>query len=62
MKIPKIFNSVNYHICIFSVQTIHSNVKIKNKFENKKIATRLSLFKYSKFRNIDRFAFGHSKF
>ena len=28
---------VNYEICVLSVQTIQTDVNIRNKFENKKI-------------------------
>ena len=37
IKIPKISNLVNYHVCILTVRTILRNEKIQNKFENKKI-------------------------
>ena len=37
IKISKIPNFVNSHICILSVRTIEANVKLKNKFANKKI-------------------------
>ena len=37
MKNQKICNLVNYHICIFSVRTIQTDVNLRNKFEKKKI-------------------------